>query len=61
MARLAVIGLTYCQPFLITALTDYVQNLNPNQNDGYGLIGGFALVFFLKGVCITNLSILYDF
>ncbi|KAJ5797953.1 uncharacterized protein N7503_007249 [Penicillium pulvis] len=49
MARLAVIGLTYCQPFLITALTDYVQDAIPNKNDGYGLIGGFALVFFLKG------------
>ncbi|KAJ5538214.1 hypothetical protein N7494_007693 [Penicillium frequentans] len=52
IARLAVIGLTYCQPFLITALTDYVQNVNPSKNDGYGLIGGFALVFFLKGSLI---------
>lgn len=54
MARLAVIGLTYAQPFLIMALTNYVQVSEPNKNDGYGLIGAFALVFLLKGVSIGN-------
>lgn len=54
VARLAVIGLTYAQPFLIMALTNYVQVSEPNKNDGYGLIGAFALVFLLNGVSIGN-------
>lgn len=31
MARLAVIGLTYAQPFLIMALTNYVQVSEPKK------------------------------
>lgn len=54
MARLAVIGLTYAQPFLIMALTNYVQESEPNKNEGYGLIGAFSLVFLLKGVSFGN-------
>ena len=54
MARLAVIGLTYAQPFLIMALTNYVQESEPNKNEGYGLIAAFALVFLLKGVSFRN-------
>ncbi|PYH86162.1 multidrug resistance protein MDR [Aspergillus uvarum CBS 121591] len=50
IARLAVIGLSYSQPFLITALTDYVENTKPDRNKGYGLIGAFGLVFLLKGI-----------
>lgn len=53
-ARLALIGLNYCQPFLISGLIDYVGEEGSNKNDGYGLIGAFALVFLLKGV--GNLS-----
>lgn len=45
-----MIGLNYSQPFLITRLIDYVGAENPNRNDGYGLIGAFALVFILKAV-----------
>lgn len=55
VARLAVIGLTYAQPFLIMALTNYVQESEPNKNEGYVLIGAFALVFLLKGVSFGNL------
>ncbi|QGA22297.1 hypothetical protein EYB26_010013 [Talaromyces marneffei] len=50
MARLALIGLNYSQPFLISRLINYVGDKNSNRNDGYGLIGGFALVFILKAV-----------
>ncbi|PYI17875.1 multidrug resistance protein MDR [Aspergillus violaceofuscus CBS 115571] len=50
MARIAVIGLSYSQPFLITALTDYVEETKPDRNKGYGLIGAFGLVFLLKGI-----------
>lgn len=45
------IGLDYTQPFLITRLTIYVGQKIPSKDDGYGLIGAFALVFILKGVC----------
>ncbi|RAH78396.1 multidrug resistance protein MDR [Aspergillus japonicus CBS 114.51] len=50
MERIAVIGLSYSQPFLITALTDYVEETKPDRNKGYGLIGAFGLVFLLKGI-----------
>ncbi|KAF3402447.1 Metal resistance protein YCF1 [Talaromyces pinophilus] len=49
-ARMILIGLNYTQPFLISRLIDYVGDKSRNQNDGYGLIGAFALVFILKGV-----------
>lgn len=52
-----MIGLNYSQPFLITHLTDYVGEKNPNQNNGYGLIGAFALVFILKAVGLFTLSL----
>ncbi|KAI3009272.1 hypothetical protein CBS147346_2163 [Aspergillus niger] len=50
LSRLMRIGLDYTQPFLITRLTIYVGQETPSKNDGYGLIGAFALVFILKGV-----------
>lgn len=50
LARLALIGLNYSQPFLISRLTHYVGDKNPNKEDGYGLIGAFALVYILKAV-----------
>lgn len=45
------IGLDYTQPFLISRLTIYVGQKTSSEDDGYGLIGAFALVFILKGVC----------
>ncbi|RAL04613.1 multidrug resistance protein MDR [Aspergillus ibericus CBS 121593] len=50
LSRLAMIGLNFAQPFLITNLTNYVGEVDPNSNDGYGLIGAFVLVFGLKAV-----------
>ncbi|CAK38280.1 uncharacterized protein An03g04880 [Aspergillus niger] len=50
LSRLMRIGLDYTQPFLITRLTIYVGQKIPSKDDGYGLIGAFALVFILKGV-----------
>lgn len=49
-ARVILIGLNYTQPFLISRLIDYVGDKSPNKNDGYGLMGAFALVVILKGV-----------
>ncbi|CRG84683.1 hypothetical protein PISL3812_01936 [Talaromyces islandicus] len=60
MARLALIGLNYSQPFLISRLTNYVGDKSPDKNVGYGLIGGFALVFILKAV-FTGLSQHHNF
>ncbi|PWY65371.1 multidrug resistance protein MDR [Aspergillus sclerotioniger CBS 115572] len=50
LSRLAMIGLNFAQPFLITSLTNYVGSDDPDMNDGYGLIGAFAFVFGLKAV-----------
>ncbi|RAH61586.1 multidrug resistance protein MDR [Aspergillus piperis CBS 112811] len=50
LSRLMRIGLDYTQPFLISRLTIYVGQKNSSKDDGYGLIGAFALVFILKGV-----------
>lgn len=64
MARLVLIGLNYSQPFLISRLITYVGGQNPDKNDGYGLIGAFALVFVLKAVCylfLISFSAPYDY
>ncbi|KAH8701635.1 multidrug resistance protein MDR [Talaromyces proteolyticus] len=50
LSRFALIGLNYSQPFLITRLINYVGGKGSDRNDGYGLIGAFALVFILKAI-----------
>ena len=50
-----MIALNYAQPFLIMRLIDYVGEKNPNKNEGYGIIGAFALVFVMKGVWLFYL------
>ena len=49
-----MIGLNFAQPFLITSLTNYVREDDPSKDDGYGLIGAFALVFGLKAVSLND-------
>lgn len=46
-ARLALIGLNYSQPFLVTAVLSYVQGTWPNETDnvGYGLIGAAIIIY----------------
>ena len=46
--RVALMGFSFCQPFLIKALLDYLQDSmtsSPPPNNGYGLIGATALVY----------------
>ena len=45
--KLAYVALSLSQPFLIQEAVGFVQNAGTgkDQNIGYGLIGGFALVY----------------
>ncbi|KAI1176082.1 P-loop containing nucleoside triphosphate hydrolase protein [Nemania sp. FL0916] len=50
--KLAYVALSLSQPFLIQEAVSFVQNSEPrDKNVGYGLIGGFALVY--TGLAIT--------
>ncbi|KAI1419772.1 P-loop containing nucleoside triphosphate hydrolase protein [Xylaria sp. FL1777] len=51
--KLAYVALSLSQPFLIQEAVGFVQNTQPekNNNVGYGLIGGFALVY--TGLAVT--------
>ena len=43
--RAALLAASICQPFLIHALLNYLQNDEQDQNHGYGLIGATALTY----------------
>jgi ABC-type multidrug transport system fused ATPase/permease subunit len=43
--RLALLGFTFCQPFFIEALLDYLAEPTLNPNVGYGLIGASFLIY----------------
>lgn len=48
LPRVALIGLAFCQPFLINSTLSYLEQPPPNRVDnvGYGLIGATALIYF---------------
>ncbi len=52
--RLALIGFTFCQPFLITRAIDLSQQPidKASSNAGYGLIGAYLLVYV--GIALTT-------
>ena len=51
--RLALIGFTYCQPFLINMAIEVSSDVSPQTtNSGYGLIGAYFLVY--TGIAITT-------
>ncbi|KPM39265.1 ABC transporter C family member 3 [Neonectria ditissima] len=49
--RLAMIGFTFCQPFLIETLLTYLETTS-DPDPGYGLIG--AAFFIYTGVAVSN-------
>ncbi|KAK1757136.1 P-loop containing nucleoside triphosphate hydrolase protein [Echria macrotheca] len=51
--RIALIGFTFCQPFLIETLLDYLQapEETVSKNIGYGLIGATLLIF--TGIAVS--------
>lgn len=50
--RLALIGFNYSQPFLITRIINYVDDVEGDKNVGYGLIGAAAIIYV--GIAISN-------
>lgn len=54
-ARLALIGFNYSQPFLVTAVVNYIQGTWPNETDnvGYGLIGAAIIIYLGIAVSCT--------
>ncbi|PSR78566.1 hypothetical protein BD289DRAFT_118215 [Coniella lustricola] len=52
--RMALLGFTFCQPFLINSILSYLEqsSASRDQNVGYGLVGATVIVFF--GMAITN-------
>jgi ATP-binding cassette subfamily C (CFTR/MRP) protein 1 len=50
--KLLYMGTTLAQPFLITAMVDFIEDKqNKTQNIGYGLIGAYALNYTLMAIC----------
>ncbi|KAH7129421.1 ABC transporter [Dactylonectria estremocensis] len=54
--RLAVIGFTFCQPFLMETILAHLQSSN-EPSHGYGLIGAAVIVY--TGVAISNALYFY--
>ncbi|KAK7416712.1 hypothetical protein QQX98_005038 [Neonectria punicea] len=54
--RLAVIGFTFCQPFVMETILAYLQSPS-EQNYGYGLIGATVIVY--TGMAISNALYFY--
>lgn len=55
LPRLAKIGFSYSQPFLINRVINFVGDNNPTSNDrnvGYGLVGAASLIYI--GLAISN-------
>lgn len=50
--RLAFIGFSYAQPFLLTRTVAFADNLEEPDSVGWGLTAAFGLVFF--GLAISN-------
>ncbi|THY77327.1 P-loop containing nucleoside triphosphate hydrolase protein [Aureobasidium pullulans] len=51
-ARVLVVGFNICQPLLMEALLNFLQNENERTNVGYGLLAAFALVYL--GMAVFN-------
>ncbi|THZ12732.1 P-loop containing nucleoside triphosphate hydrolase protein [Aureobasidium pullulans] len=51
-ARVLVVGFNICQPLLMEALLNFLQNRNEGTNVGYGLLAAFALVYL--GMAVFN-------
>ncbi|KAF5679393.1 abc transporter [Fusarium heterosporum] len=56
LPRIAVIGFTFCQPFLIKAILTYLESPTEPKY-GYGLIGATVIVY--AGIAISNALYFY--
>lgn len=54
-----MIGFSFAQPFMITAVLVYVEDPSPpeSRNRGYGLIGAAFLIYF--GFAVWSVSLQY--
>lgn len=43
--RVAQIGFFFAQPYIVGTFTTFISAEGSSQNEGYGLIGAFALVY----------------
>jgi hypothetical protein len=57
LPRIALIGFTYAQPFLISSVINHLAQANTSveKNAGYGLIGATALIYAGIAVCSLNI------
>lgn len=56
LPRLCLTGFTFSQPFLTTALIQYLSDSTASKNDGYGLVGASFLVY--GGIAVSIICIL---
>jgi ATP-binding cassette, subfamily C (CFTR/MRP), member 1 len=58
--RLALMGFTFCQPFLVNTFLNYLQDPSEDStpNVGYALIGAYGLVYFGMAVSASNSTII---
>ncbi|KAF2257693.1 P-loop containing nucleoside triphosphate hydrolase protein [Lojkania enalia] len=52
LPRIALLGFTICQPLMVSRLLGFLQNKTESVNNGYGLIGAYAVVYF--GMSVSN-------
>lgn len=48
--KVCFLGTTFAQPYLLQRMLTYLSDKKESSNIGYGLIGAFALVYFLQAV-----------
>ena len=51
LPNLLVMGLTFAQPFLVSAMLDFIASTSGSKEVGYLIVVGYAVVYISKAIC----------
>ncbi|KFX93901.1 hypothetical protein O988_06581 [Pseudogymnoascus sp. VKM F-3808] len=51
LPNLLVMGLTFTQPFLVSAMLDFIASSSESKEVGYLIVAGYAVVYVSKAIC----------
>ncbi|KFY10023.1 hypothetical protein V492_05242 [Pseudogymnoascus sp. VKM F-4246] len=51
LPNLLVMGLTFAQPFLVSAMLDFIASTSESKEVGYLIVVGYAVVYVSKAIC----------
>ncbi|KFZ09212.1 hypothetical protein V502_08876 [Pseudogymnoascus sp. VKM F-4520 (FW-2644)] len=51
LPNLLVMGLTFAQPFLVSAMLDFIASTSESKEVGYLIVVGYAVVYISKAIC----------